>query len=329
MKIAFLLLTYSNPYFNRLYDLMSQYNFYIHPKFPNLVDENYKSHIIPNLIETEWGKNSIVQATINLLEYAYKQDKYDYFILLSEDTCPVYKKHKFIKFIKSLNGLSCFELLKKYNNIYKSYQWWIINNIDAYTIINTQSKYISFLNNIKLDGAPDENYFLTILHFENKNYKFNNMKCIFTRWIHNTIIKHPFIFNKITKKDITDIIDSKAFFIRKCTSEFKIIKYIPKKKLLITFIGSLTNQKSICNILNEYDIIIISPIDNKLILSELKNNCIYIINIIWKFYNDSIQQLFVQYKYILYQWSEIYISDEIFDINKLRQYDIKLNKFLK
>jgi hypothetical protein len=62
----------------------------------------------------------------------------------------------------------------KYNNItfYKTSQWWLLTKHDANIIIKSQKKYLELFKQIKikLDGAFDEYYFLTVLKDINKNY---------------------------------------------------------------------------------------------------------------------------------------------------------------
>jgi len=327
MKVAFLILTYTIPQFKKLLKLK---NIYIHPKFPNEVSEQYKKYVIPEQYhqETKWGDMSIVTATINLLEYAQKCDNYDYYILLSEDAYPLYKIDKLYKILESLNGLSMLELIEQNNEFKKIRQWWFLNNKDATTIISTRDKYKNIFLNKKLDYTPDEHYFLTVLTRENKNYQYVNNMCIFTRWIHNIPMKHPFIFNKLTKIDIKLIKKSGVFFIRKCTPKFTMKKYKNKEKLAILLIGTETNQKIIKENVNTnvYDIIIINPTDNNNSIDiSLKNDCIYIINIIWKFYDKVITNLLTEYKDVLNQWKDILITSETYNFN-IKDKKIENNK---
>jgi hypothetical protein len=64
--LAFLYLTYDNPNKTVNYLIKNGFNIYIHPK--NIVDDKYKKYVIKNIIQTEWAKFSIVEATINLLK---------------------------------------------------------------------------------------------------------------------------------------------------------------------------------------------------------------------------------------------------------------------
>jgi hypothetical protein len=245
MSVAFLLLTYKDAYYNKLFELNNNDDIFMHPKLIDEVSEEHKKFIIPKelIIETQWGNMSIIYSIINLLSYAYSKKKYDYFILLSEDTYPFVGKNEFKKFLEKQNGLSCFEYLKEQNGIYKSNVWWMLNNNDAKVIIDTRDKYKNIFINSKVDGTYDENYFLTVLKRENSNYKFNNKVVIYTKWLYKTILKHPFVLNKLTKFDIEDIKQSRAPFVRKTLKTFTIDEHKVKNKLLIAVIGTYTDQE--------------------------------------------------------------------------------------
>ena len=74
--ICLLFLTYSNIiHLNKFTDLFDNCNVYIHPKFPDKVNESLKKYIIPNLVETKWNDKSIITATIELLKVAYNNEK--------------------------------------------------------------------------------------------------------------------------------------------------------------------------------------------------------------------------------------------------------------
>ena len=115
MKFAFLFLTYDNIYnINVLLNFINNDNLYIHPKFPENVNNNLKKYIIKDLVKTKWGEYSIVKATLNLLKEAYKNSDNEYFILLSSDSYPLYNKNTFIKkFMKLDKNKSTFIFLEK------------------------------------------------------------------------------------------------------------------------------------------------------------------------------------------------------------------------
>jgi len=304
-NIAFLYLTIDTPNKSIDYLIKNNYNIYIHPK--NKIDKKYKKFIINKIIETSWGTYSLVLATINLLKAALKNTNNNYFILCSGDCFLLRKEIKY-------EGLSCFDFIKINNEYYKTAQWWILNKIDAITIVKTINKY-KYLQNIKFEGAIDEYYFLTVLMNENKNYKYNNFNYMFKRWLKITITKNPMIFNKLTNYDIIDIKKEKPFFIRKVLSTFTIKEYKNKKVLYILLIGTESNNLNYF-INNDLDLIIFSVIEIKNINKELLNKCICIIPIIFKFYYLSILDLCTSYKKYLKQWDTVYFINETFNIKE-------------
>ena len=306
-KIAFLYLTIDNPNKTIDYLIKNKNNIYIHSK--NEINKKYQKYIINKIIDTEWGTYSIVEATINLLKTALKNNDNDYFVLCSGDSYLLRKTFKY-------HGLSCFEFFKKQNNYYKTSQWCILNKKDAIIIVKTVNKY-KYLQNIKFEGAIDEYYFLTVLMNESKNYKYNNHNYMYKRWFHFAIVKHPVIFNKLTNYDVKDIKKIKPLFIRKVLHTFTIKEYKNKKELYVLLIGTESNNLDYF-INNDIDLIIFSCVDIKDIDPRLVDKCICIFPIIYKFYYVCILDLCTTYIEYLKQWETIYFINETFDLNNIK-----------
>lgn len=301
MKIALLLLTIENPYFtdNLKNFINDNVKLYIHAKFPDKIDPFFKKYLIKNQIDTKWGDMSLVNASINLLEESFYDC--DYFYLFSGDTYIINQPEIF--------DLSCFDLMKEYNGIYKTSQWWGLNKKDAKTIIDTRNKYKNYFTDIKLNGAYDENYFLTVLNKEINDYKYNLKRVMYVKWLDNVITKHPIIFNKLTECDI--YLSRNSFFIRKTLDTFKNEKIKTKDIIHIFYIGSETLQNEILKMdLNNIDYAIITSIDIDKINKIILKNTFYIIPIIWKFYQETKKSL--QKDIILSIWKKIIFYPEKF-----------------
>ena len=336
MSYAFLFLTYDN-FVNK--DIIKQFtkdqNIYIHPKFPNNVDSYFKSFIINDLIETKWGEISIVYATINLLKEAYKNENNKWFILLSQDSYPLYDFTEFDNlFNKIHNNKSIFNFKSIYDKYYKTSQWFILCRNDVKIILDNYLKYDKFFETKydKLIGAYDEIYFLTLLMLVNNNYKYTDYNLMYTKWLDNTTQKSPLYFNKLLLEDKEYIKKNNCLFIRKITNIFTLNIYKPKKKLYVIFIGTVTDQN--INFNDEFDIILLISVDIKTIKKEIIDKAIYIINIIYFFYYESILDLINQP--FIQKWSIIVFTSELFRINnynKLEKIKKKLPynnfKFLK
>jgi hypothetical protein len=281
MKIALLLLTINNGFIDNIKKYLNDdIKLYVHAKNINELDIFLKKHLIKNLIETNWGDISLVNASINLLEESFNEC--DYFYLISGDTYIINKP--------IIHDLSCFDFHQKNGEFIKTSQWWGLNKMDAKIIIDTRNKYNKYFSNKKLNGAFDEYYFLTVLTKEIENYKYLNTNIMFVKWLDNVITKHPFIFNKLTINNIYN--SNNSLFIRKCYSGFEYKKHETKQLLYVFYIGTDTIQNDILKLnLNEIDYSVICSIEISLINNKILKNAFYIIPIIWKFFDNVKQSL--------------------------------------
>jgi len=326
--IAFLYLIYDKIN-DTLFKFTENSNIYIHPKFPNNINSNFKQYVINKLIPTEWGKISIVNATINLLEEAYKNN--EWFILLSGDSYPLYDYNKFIKnFNKLHNNKSCFNYAYHHHSLYKTSQFFILNKKDVSIILNKHNEYknifMKYIKNNMLDGAPDEYYFLSLLKHYNINYEFTNYKLVYVRWIGDLYSLNPFVFNYITKYDKKMIKESKSLFIRKVSDDF-LYKISNKTYLYIIVIGIETDQNKLNEFIelnkNDSDFMIISFLKyNKIIIK----NYIYMYRIYYSKFDKFIDKIIIDYKNLLIQWNGIIILPEIFNYNDIQ---INYNKIIR
>ena len=305
MSFAFLYLVYDKVIPN-MKEYIKNNNLYIHPK--NKIDDKYKKYVIKNIVQTEWCNYSIVQATLNLLSEAFKNKDNEWFFLLSQDSYPIYDYKEFINNFNQLHhNQSIFNYKDKIDfqdkTYYKTSQWWILKRDDVQIILN--NKYELDLKNV----CPDEYYFLTILKWNNTNYKYTDAQIMYDVWLNNTIQKSPLMFNHILKHDLQKINKNKSLFIRKVTPTFNLNIYKPKKKLYVIYIGTETTQNIPVN--DEFDIIILAAIKN--IDPKIIERSIYIYNIIYKFLYETILSL-CQEEY-LKNWDLVIFTTEKFNLN--------------
>lgn len=308
--LAFLYLTYDNPNKTVNYLIKNGFNIYIHPK--NIVDDKYKKYVIKNIIQTQWAKFSIVEATINLLKEAIKNEDNKYFILCSQDSFLLQNKNMLNKYNEKL---SSFNYINSYQNLYKTSQWWILNRIDAEIICTTENKYKNIFKNIKLQGAPDENYFLSVLQRENKLYKYNNVINIYIRWIKANIILHPITFNKLTNYDIIDIKRQNCMFIRKTLPTFTIKKIKLQEELYIIYIGTETDFTKLEKYYNK-DYILLNIISIDKINKNILDNCILCLNTHYNLYQEHLSSFIKNETKYLNQWKYIYNIDDKYNVIK-------------
>ena len=326
--ISFLILTYGDlTHTAVMKKYLSKQHVYVHPK-PNMIkDSFFKSKIIPENIHTKWGEMSIVQASIALLEHAFKETTDNWFILLSGDVYPTTSVSSLSQYLSS-KSLSHFNLLSQNGTTFKTSQWWILCRKDVEIILSQHSKFIgsSVFNTAERNKqliAYDEFFFLTLLKWNNPNYKYTQHENIYTRWLKNSISQHPVIFNKILQSDSQDIQKSEAFFLRKTLSSFSMQIHIPHSTLTVIYMGTETPLGQDYSKLK--DNIIISA------LYYLPTNCIspqyslYIFNIIYKFYYETV--LNILYTLPKNTWKTIIFTSEKFlikDINNMTIKDAKL-----
>jgi hypothetical protein len=320
MVFAFLFLVYDNIYINM--DLIAEGNVYIHPKYKDKVKEEHKKYVINNLVETEWCKYSIVQATINLLKEAYKNKENKWFFLLSYDSYSIYDYNNFKdKFNKIHHNRSIFNYKSEINMFNKIYyntsQWWILKREDVKIIIAHEHQDFKTFRSI----CPDEYYFLSILKWNNPDYKYTNLQVMYDVWLTHTIQKSPMVFNCLLKNDMDYIKKQKSLFIRKITPNFSLKLYNPKKKLYVIYIGTETKQHIPEN--DDFDIIIISAISLDKIDPKIIKRSIYIYNIIYKFVYETI--LNICNEEYLKNWEIIIFTTEQFNLNHYNS----LNKIKK
>ena len=326
MTFAFLFLTYDNfTHPEIIWDFTKTENIYIHPKYPEQVIEKFKPYIIDNLIDTEWGHTSIVNATLNLLKTAYFNTNNTWFILLSQDSYPIYTYNTFVsKFNKIKDGnKSMFHLynsppLTGKDEFTKTSQWWILHRDDVELILNNNTKYekrFSLKFGVNSKTAFDEYYFLTLLKWINPKYEFVNMAVMYVDFLQGTIQKSPKIFNRLIKSDIDNIAISESFFIRKVSPIFTMKLYTPQKKLNVIYIGTETNQNKLSLALNnDTDIIIISAIDVGFIRPDIFKKTICVIQIIYKFFYETIIAL--NNSGYTESWESVLFTTEKFDLSE-------------
>jgi len=207
LKLYFLFLIKKN--FNNLelwknyFKNANNYQIIIHPKIYKEIFLGLNEEVLYP-IETKWGDISLADAVVYLLKKAVATNKSSkcYFILLSDDSVPIHSYNRFYKFL-NLNKLSFFSHsdyligTKRYNRefIFSS-QFFCVNKEDAQIVVNN---YIKYRNKIKNRSAlekdrhrmysPDETFMLSILFYENKNYKFNDRNIIerISFWYRETI----------------------------------------------------------------------------------------------------------------------------------------------
>lgn len=129
MKIAILLLCHKNA--EQINLLLKQLE---HPQIYVFIHVDRKSSIISQIntnshvfllpegerIDCKWGSISLVHATLHLIQYAYKKDKFDYFWLCSGQDFPIKSMDDILAFFNNHPGIEFLDLFPSKNTTGKS-----------------------------------------------------------------------------------------------------------------------------------------------------------------------------------------------------------------
>lgn len=239
-KIALCFLTYENLSQPKLWSNVfnnnkSLLNVYIHNKY-EFKDNEFEIHkyCIKNRVNTKWGHNSLINATLKLFEDAYSDVNNKFFILLSDKCIPLYSfkyiyddiirtnmsqinkcNHKSIDRYKNVNKKSFITP----DDFYKQSQWMCLSRDDVGFFLDN-----SFLHIFKQNFfALDEHYWICILHKYNRPYIEKNIT--YSNW--ESKKANPKLYTEITNCEILKIKKIyKTYFIRKISNECKLPKWV-------------------------------------------------------------------------------------------------------
>ena len=275
------------------------HNIYIHPKYPEKVKSQHRKYIIPKLVPTEWGKLSIVKATIELLREAYINTSNKWFILLSQDAYPMVSLKHIKSYLKD-EKKSIFDYVEDNGTFYKTSQWWILHRKDVYTILNYHNEFnkkyktqFSGVFKTTFESAVDEVYFLSLLKWNNPHYSYTKAKPVFTRWLDHISVGHPFVFNRLLDYDKQEIEKNHSLFLRKTTPHFNTNTYKTHDELYILFVGTETQLSQYSHLLTNpnVDIAIVSGIPMEEVDANLLKKSIWFVQIYYKLFHEAILEI--------------------------------------
>lgn len=192
-KLAFCFLTYGDLSQPKLWDSFFPndeiyHSIYIHNKTP-LLNETYKKYCLKQTIPTQWGKVSIVKATLCLLMDAYNDPDNEYFALLSDKCIPIRNFKDIYQRIMIINNniISCWsdpgrhkgladKSFFKESEFKKQNQWMILKRQTVKHFLNHD--YLTVFGDNFF--AADEHYFVNICHKFKIDYV--NSPVTFVNW---------------------------------------------------------------------------------------------------------------------------------------------------
>jgi len=314
--ICLLFLTYSNIiHINEFTNLFENCNVYIHPKYPEKINDSLKKYVIPNLVETKWNDKSIVTATLELLKVAYNNEKNNWFILCSEDIYPLVDYSNLNAYLNEQKK-SIFDVFPDGVSINKTSQFWALTRDDVSKILSNQNKWNSIMDSLPIKkGAMDELFFLNILKQLDNSYTFTDSKFCYVKWIENVISKHPTNFNCLLDTDKTEIESNHSCFIRKTYPTFtnSICK---KNNLTILITYGTESIKDFTEFIKDFkdnaNIFILSLVDNVL-NEELTHYCDQTFFTVWNDVDNAINIIKKQFT------GDLIITSEKFNLNNLKK----------
>ncbi len=236
-KVAFLFLTIGDlnqaqvwsEYFAGNEAMISRY---AHVKFPQRVQTPWLTEaIISEQVETEWGKISLVQATLALLRAALADQNNEWFVLASDSCAPIrpfcqmrrelgfdgrsrifWESHAEVAAhhqdkAKRIQGLR--SITPMYVRFHP--QWWLLNREAATAAV--EDDFTAHFANVP---APDEMYFGTVLRMKGYPLDERVLKRDITKvsWT-GANSPHPVTFSKLTRSQVADFASSECYFARK------------------------------------------------------------------------------------------------------------------
>lgn len=304
-NIALLFLTYGNIYHtDALSEYMEKANIYIHPKYPEQIQASLQHKIINQYVETKWAEDTIVMASLLLLNEAYKNADNSWFILCSDDSYPMKDYNSCCNYL-STQTKSIFTIARDEKNPLKTTQWWALNRSDAGYILRAMNmdsvpssgydvqffrsnSHFKRITSQLRKKAADELFFLPLLNSIIKGYTFTDGCVHYTKWFDQWVSKHPTVFNRLMLGDINNIEKQNCLFIRKTLPTFKAEPIVKKEKCIIIVLGTenidkiqnydvfLQNHGETSNI---FLVVMVDSINN--INQQLKNSCEQIYYVVW------------------------------------------------
>ncbi len=275
---------------------------YIHAKYPNRVNPARQKYIIPTIVPTEWGNDSIVHATVELIKHALKQHPTSkWFVLLSQDVYPLLT---FDEFSASLSqsekskfnvradtmGYIRVNAAKTVGHIYKTSQWWALNAEDAARLVNGWNTHV--LDPSRLSGAIDENYVLTTL-MSSGTSEYDNRVVVYDEWLQSSTSLHPTLFNSLLQADLDEVKNTGAAFMRKTTPSFTDnIRRLKTNTITVAVIGTETNQANLFRQIGDSDFICVVIAKMNTVLPEIVSRAIKLYNCIWSDINNAMREVY-------------------------------------
>lgn len=210
-KVAFLNLTYDSFNQDNLWKQFfdsgdpDSWNLYIHSKTspPSIFSKYY----IPNIVPTDWGHFSLVEATIEMMKEALKDEHNEYFSLISGAHIPLYSLDCMVGLIKNRYKTTTFSkhfsfstkaasqrilkegvLEKRFKEYYAVCQFSVWRRAEVLAFVETFEEYSKYFVKKHVIFA-DEFYFWAVARDLGLDYKIGQAST-YSDWDHNVFDKN-------------------------------------------------------------------------------------------------------------------------------------------
>lgn len=212
MTVALLFLTYRNPHIVWKYWIDDNFNLYIHNKH-TITDVWYKQYEINTKVDTSWGSMSLVQATLALLNEAFREESNTHFVLLCDKAFPlVDAKTAFAEITKHNN--SCLSMFTRNGVKYGIHSQWIMVTRDACQTLTENPIKVRVV-----DAIPDEYWFYEAFKKKNIQYTDTTITGVYWKTWHskNGCGKSPSDLDSLNIEIAKMFRENKCCFVRKVT----------------------------------------------------------------------------------------------------------------
>ena len=186
-------------------------------------------------IATQWATNSLVRATIIMLQEALEDPENAYFVLCSDSCIPIVDFDTVQHFLWTENtSFFCFnpnypgtkDCQKRYTRFgdkrwipmerfWKADQWFILNRQGAVVCVQNQNRASDF----EKVFASDEHFFINVM--SKTNTPFRNRWTTFTDYEHDR--SHPIEFRELHPGFLRKLQHSGFFFLRKVAPGLRLL----------------------------------------------------------------------------------------------------------
>lgn len=243
-KIAYLFLTRADPHHTGVWGEYwngqeGRYSIYTHAKHPEAMGFGpWRDALVDTLHETEWGKISLVWATLSLIRAALEDKANAFFVLCSESCVPI-KPFSALAHLLSFDprgmiGQLSLEEMKSINPwtdervrlapgvpraSWRFHSQWFVLNRDMAEALMGFDLTAAFSRSF----APDEAYFSTVLEMIGYplSQRASPLEPTYVKW-NPEVRGHPETFEQVTPELAAELARSPHFFARKFSSQSNI-----------------------------------------------------------------------------------------------------------